>query len=130
MAISLLRNGGLGIRKQYPVKNIFAQPGVLVIAAAALTSLSFYDSAAHAQSAKAPVLVPKFHEETDTSGFQSRFEGEDEFMVGGGVAAFDCDNDGLPEVYVTAGVNKAKFYRNRSMRGGPIKLQGSAQDSS
>ena len=43
-------------------------------------------------------------------------------MVGGGVATFDCDGDGLPEVYVTAGVNKAKFYRNRSTRGGPIKL--------
>lgn len=123
LAISLVRNGGLGIRKHCPVKNIFAQPGVWVIAAAALTSLCFYDGAAHAQSTKAPVLVPKFHEETDTSGFQSRFEGEDEFMVGGGVATFDCDNDGLPEVYVTAGVNKAKFYRNRSGRGGPIKLQ-------
>jgi hypothetical protein len=44
-------------------------------------------------------------------------------MVGGGVATFDCDGDGLPEVYVTAGVNKAKFYRNRSTRGGPLKLQ-------
>lgn len=44
-------------------------------------------------------------------------------MVGGGVAVFDCDNDGLPEMYVTGGVNKAKFYRNKSTRGGPIKLQ-------
>jgi hypothetical protein len=67
--------------------------------------------------------TPKFAEETETAGLQSRFEGEDEYMVGGGVAAFDCDNDGLPEVYVTAGVNKAKFYRNRSTRGGPLKLQ-------
>ena len=67
--------------------------------------------------------IPRFVEETDTAGLQSRFEGEDEFLVGGGVATFDCDGDGLPEVYVTAGVNKAKFYRNRSTRGGPIKLQ-------
>lgn len=67
--------------------------------------------------------IPKFIEETDSAGLQSRFEGEDEFLVGGGVATFDCDGDGLPEVYVTAGVNKAKFYRNRSVRGGPIKLQ-------
>ena len=44
-------------------------------------------------------------------------------MVGGGVATFDCDADGLPEIYVTAGVNKAKFYRNKSARGGAIKLQ-------
>ena len=67
--------------------------------------------------------TPRFQEETDTAGLQSRFEGEGEYMVGGGVATFDCDGDGLPEVYVTAGVNKAKFYRNRSARGGALKLQ-------
>jgi enediyne biosynthesis protein E4 len=66
--------------------------------------------------------APRFVEETDASGFQSRFEGEGEFLVGGGVASFDCDGDGLPEVYVTAGVNRSKFYRNKSTRGGPIKL--------
>ena len=77
---------------------------------------------AAAIAADAPA-IPRFVEETDSSGLQSRFEGEGEFLVGGGVATFDCDGDGLPEVYVTAGVNKAKFYRNRSTRGGPIKLQ-------
>ena len=76
----------------------------------------------HAAAADTPPAVPRFVEETDTAGLQSRFEGEGEFMVGGGVATFDCDGDGLPEVYVTAGVNKAKFYRNRSVRGGPLKL--------
>jgi hypothetical protein len=66
--------------------------------------------------------VPRFVEETDTAGLQSRFEGEGEYMVGGGVATFDCDGDGQPELYVTGGVNKAKLYLNRSTRGGPIKL--------
>ena len=74
-----------------------------------------------AADAPAPA-IPRFIEETDAAGLQSRFEGEGEFLVGGGVATFDCDGDGLPEVYVTAGVNQAKFYRNRSTRGGPIKL--------
>jgi enediyne biosynthesis protein E4 len=73
-------------------------------------------------SAWAAAAAPRFVEETESSGLQSRFEGEGEFLVGGGVATFDCDGDGLPEVYATAGVNKAKFYRNRSTRGGPIKL--------
>lgn len=67
--------------------------------------------------------IPRFVEETDIAGLQSRFEGQDEFMVGGGVAVFDCDNDGLPELYVTGGQNKAKFYRNKSSRGGQLKLQ-------
>jgi hypothetical protein len=66
--------------------------------------------------------IPRFAEETDPAGLQSRFEGTDEYMVGGGVATFDCDADGLPEIYVTAGVNKAKFYRNKSGRGGALKL--------
>ena len=71
----------------------------------------------------AAIAAPRFLEETDTAGLQSRFEGEGEYMVGGGVAVFDCDGDGLPEIYVTAGVNKAKFYRNRSARGAAIVLQ-------
>ncbi len=66
--------------------------------------------------------VPRYIEETDTAGLQSRFDGEAEYMVGGGVAAFDCDGDGQPELYVTAGVNKARLYRNKSQRGGAIKL--------
>ncbi|MBP9931366.1 MAG: VCBS repeat-containing protein, partial [Rhodoferax sp.] len=68
-----------------------------------------------------PALA-RFIEETDSAGLQSRFDGDFEFQVGGGVASFDCDGDALPEVYVTGGVGKAKFYRNRSSRGGPIKL--------
>ncbi len=72
--------------------------------------------------ADAPPAIPHFVEETEVAGLQSRFEGEGEFVVGGGVSTFDCDGDGLPEVYVTGGVNKAKFYRNRSARGGALKL--------
>ena len=66
--------------------------------------------------------IPLFVERGEQAGLQIRFDGQDEFMVGGGVAAFDCDGDGLPELYVTGGVNKSKFYRNKSMRGGDVKL--------
>ncbi|MDI9335053.1 MAG: CRTAC1 family protein [Cytophagales bacterium] len=79
---------------------------------------------AWAQPTVAPVtpVIPQFIEETEAAGLQSRFEGTDEYMVGGGVAAFDCNADGKPDMYVTAGVNKAKFYRNQSMRGGSLKF--------
>jgi enediyne biosynthesis protein E4 len=87
--------------------------------AAALVTIALHVSA---QTDAAIPPVPRFIEETETSGFNSRFDGEAEYLVGGGVATFDCDGDGLPEVYVTAGVNKAKFYRNKSARGGAIKL--------
>ena len=88
----------------------------------ATCSLLLIAALANAFAADAP-LIPRFVEETDSAGLQSRFEGDNEFQTGGGVAAFDCDDDGLPEVYVTGGVNKARFYRNRSTRGGPLKLQ-------
>jgi hypothetical protein len=70
-----------------------------------------------------PPATPRFAEETESAGLQSRFEGDEEYIVGGGVAAFDCDSDGLPDLYVTAGVGKARFYRNRSPRGQALKLQ-------
>ncbi len=96
----------------------------ILISSIALQTAMVPVSAQVAAVVSVPVpAVPKFVEETDSAGLQSRFEGEDEFMVGGGVATFDCDGDGLPEIYVTAGVNKAKFYRNKSTRGGAIKLQ-------
>ncbi len=87
--------------------------------AATLVSVACH---AAAQTDAAVPPVPRFIEETDAAGFNSRFDGEAEYLVGGGVATFDCDGDGLPEVYVTAGVNKAKLYRNKSVRGGAIKL--------
>jgi hypothetical protein len=96
-----------------------------LIFAAAVGTISFAWAADVATPAKPPA-IPRFVEETDTAGLQSRFEGTDEYMVGGGVATFDCDNDGLPEIYVTAGVNRATFYRNKSTKngllGGALKL--------
>jgi enediyne biosynthesis protein E4 len=93
------------------------------LALAALLLMPLARAADDVPTSVAPTpAIPKFVEETDSAGLQSRFEGEDEFMVGGGVATFDCDGDGLPEIYVTAGVNKAKFYRNKSAKGGAIKL--------
>ena len=37
-----------------------------------------------------------------------------EHFVGGGVAVFDCNDDDLPEVFVSGGENKSSFYRNTS----------------
>lgn len=67
--------------------------------------------------------VPHFVEEAATAGVNSRFDGDWEYVVGGGVAAFDCDDNGLPELLIAGGVNKSKFYRNRSKPGGQLKFQ-------
>jgi hypothetical protein len=77
---------------------------------------------AQSQAQPAPRAVPHFVDETDAAGIQSRFDGEWEYTVGGGVAAFDCDGSGLPSLFIAGGANRAKFYRNRSARGGPLKF--------
>jgi hypothetical protein len=66
--------------------------------------------------------VPHFVDETDAAGIQSRFDGDWEYTVGGGVAALDCDGSGLPSLFIAGGANRSKFYRNRSARGGALKF--------
>ena len=46
--------------------------------------------------------VPVFVEET-ASGVDSSYDGGWEFMVGGGVATFDCSGDGLPDMLLSGG---------------------------
>jgi enediyne biosynthesis protein E4 len=82
----------------------------------------FVSAAIPAVAAEAP-LTPKFTEETESSGFNSLFKGEWEYMVGGGVAAFDCNGDYLPELVTAGGENKAVFYRNAGTKGGALKLE-------
>ena len=47
---------------------------------------------------------PRFVDETATAGLDHTYDGgDDTFDVGGGVAVFDCDGDGRPDVYVAGG---------------------------
>jgi enediyne biosynthesis protein E4 len=101
---------------------IFANKVLMRAALCALSLSIFGTNTGYSQTTGQSPLVPKFVEETAPSNFQSRFDGEEEYLVGGGVATFDCDGDGLPEVYVTAGVNRSKFFRNRSSKAGPLKF--------
>jgi hypothetical protein len=89
------------------------------IALLALAGASFLAPAAVRSQAPA---VPHFVDETDAAGIQSRFDGDWEYTVGGGVAALDCDGSGLPSLFIAGGANRSKFYRNKSTRGGALKF--------
>lgn len=52
------------------------------------------------------VLIPKFIEESSAAG----------------TAVFDCDGDGLPEVFIARGLNTSKLFKNKSTRIGKIDL--------
>ena len=78
-------------------------------------------AAAPARSDEAPV-VPAFVEETAEAGIDSVYTGEWEFMVGGGAATFDCNDDGFPDMLLAGGASPAAFYRNTGAKGGPLRF--------
>ena len=61
---------------------------------------------------------PHFVEQTAGSGLSHTYGAGDAYVVGGGVAVFDCNGDGRPDVYLAGGSNPAALYRNDSPVGG------------
>ena len=74
-----------------------------------------------AAAAEGPV-VPSFVEETTSAGIDSLYSGEWEYMVGGGVAVFDCNEDGFADMLLAGGSSQASFYRNASTAGGTLRF--------
>ena len=66
------------------------------------------------------VTIPHFAEETAAAGITAVYSGEWEYMVGGGVATFDCNDDGFPDMLIAGGAEPASFYRNESTQGGAL----------
>ena len=58
-----------------------------------------------------------------SAGIDSAYAGEWQYMVGGGVATFDCNDDGFDDMLLAGGTSPAKFYRNASTRGGALKFE-------
>ena len=66
---------------------------------------------------------PRFTDATDASGLHASYDGDWQYMVGGGVAAFDCAHDGRPSVLIAGGESPAKFFRNVSPAGAAPKFE-------
>lgn len=88
--------------------------------AVAITILVVSAALARAETA---VTVPHFEDETKTSGLHSIYTGKWQYMVGGGAAVFDCNGDGLPEIYVAGGENASRLFINHSKHGGALKFE-------
>ena len=76
-----------------------------------------------AAPAFAEPVVPVFTDETKTAGLSTVYEGEWEYMAGGGVATFDCSGDGFPEVFLSGGAGPSALYLNRSPKGGALAFE-------
>jgi len=92
---------------------------LLLGSCAALVAVVAFAAAAQGQT---PV-TPRFVEETASAGITSRYGGGWEFMVGGGVATFDCNDDGRPELYMAGGTNPATLSLNESAVGGALRFR-------
>jgi hypothetical protein len=68
-------------------------------------------------------VVPTFTDETATSGLATVYDGDWEYMVGGGVATFDCSGDRMPEVFLSGGAGPSALYLNRSAVGGALAFE-------
>jgi hypothetical protein len=74
---------------------------------------------------------PTFVDETVSAGIDQTYDGDAMFDTGGGVAVFDCDGDGKPEIYMSGGTNPAVLYHNDSPIGGALRfsaIHGAATD--
>ena len=89
-------------------KNIGFIAGIAICALSATTAPV---GAAQTFPNFAPVMVPPHV-----------YDGGWEFFVGGGMAVFDCDQDGLPDIFIAGGEAPSALLRNRSQRSGEIKF--------
>ncbi|HEX5040395.1 MAG TPA: CRTAC1 family protein [Candidatus Limnocylindria bacterium] len=69
------------------------------------------------------VDAPRFVDEAASAGIEHAYTGDFEHVVGGGVAAFDCSGDGLPDLYLAGGASPAALYRNESRIGGTLAFE-------
>jgi enediyne biosynthesis protein E4 len=83
--------------------------------------LCFFAMCGAAARAESP-MIPRFVDDTKASGVRSIYKGEWQYMVGGGVAVFDCNDDGMPELYVAGGENPSQLLINKTKPGGSLKF--------
>ncbi len=99
--------------------------GIAVVALAIVGVAVVPDAASGPVAIIGPALAlgaPRFVEETATAGIDHVYGGGFEYAVGGGVAAFDCNGDGKPDLYIAGGSGPAGLYRNDSPAGGALRF--------
>jgi hypothetical protein len=77
----------------------------------------------HSQVGEAVALgPPRFVEVAAAAGLSHLYQGRFTYIVGGGVAVMDCDDDGKPDLYLAGGSAPAALYRNVSDIGGALRF--------
>ena len=66
--------------------------------------------------------APRFIDDTAASGLDFTYDGQFEHAVGGGVAVFDCNDDGRQDLYLAGGEGAAALFRNDSPVGEELRF--------
>lgn len=106
--------GGLRVKKKWVSAGLVVTGLAVVAAAIGAAAIMRPPTPTRA------LAVPHFVEETAVAGIDHRYDGEFEFFVGGGVAVFDCDADGRPDLYLAGGSKPAALYQNDSRPKGTL----------
>jgi hypothetical protein len=102
-------------------RSLWFNPSVRAVGFGAMAAgLAMGVAAACGGSSDDSVTAPRFV--SDSGGIDHRYTGEFQYFVGGGVAAFDCNDDGRSELYFAGGDSPAALYRNESSPGGPLRF--------
>ncbi|HEX6127831.1 MAG TPA: CRTAC1 family protein [Candidatus Limnocylindria bacterium] len=96
--------------------------GVLAVVAAGVLALLLRPTPGGGSAAGGASTAPTFVEEAEAAGIQHAYSGDFAFFVGGGVAAFDCNDDGRQDLYLAGGAGAAALYRNESPIGGALRF--------
>jgi hypothetical protein len=101
------------------------RPLVVALGAVALIGGVIATSVAALNAPRAPASAnptPHFVGEAEAAGLRQAYDGDWDFIVGGGVAVLDCNGDRRPDLYVAGGSGPAHLFRNVSPMGGALRF--------
>ncbi len=101
-------------------RRILMAIGIVAVLAGGATALALRDATTTPSVA---LGAPAFVDEATSSGLIHAYTGDSPYFVGGGLAAFDCDADGRPDLFLAGGSRPAALYRNLSPIGGTLRFE-------
>jgi hypothetical protein len=108
------------------VGRVFARPvafaAVAAVMAAIVQGAGVMAVRPWERGAAAALGPPRFVNETASAGIAHTFAPVEDIGVGGGVAVFDCNGDGRPDLYLAGGTAPAQLARNDSPTGGALRF--------
>ena len=110
-----------GRARRLPNAGLVVAASVAVIAAVALGAALVAMSSPPTTPSTA-LGPPRFVEVAADAGVEHAYDGEFQYVVGGGVAAFDCDGDTRIDLYFAGGEGPAALFRNATVADGPLRL--------